>query len=53
MRQAYDLEGIDVEYRVYPAARSFKLALTGILDGTIPWAKRARREIDFEAYPAN
>ena len=53
MRQAYDLEGIDVEYRVYPAARSFKLALTGILDGTIPWAKRAGHEVDFGAYPAN
>ena len=53
MREAYGLEGIDVECRVYPAARSFKHAQTGIIDGTIPWVKRAGREIDFGAYPAN
>lgn len=45
--ESYRLEGIEVKYGFYPAARSFKLAQVGELDGTVPWAKRADREIDF------
>jgi polar amino acid transport system substrate-binding protein len=45
--EAFLLEGIEVEYAFYPAARSYWLAQTGKVDGTIPWAHRAEREADF------
>jgi polar amino acid transport system substrate-binding protein len=45
--EAFLLEGIEVEYAFYPAARSYRLAQTGKVDGTIPWAHRAEREADF------
>ena len=45
--EAFRLEGIEVEYQFFPAARSFSLAKDGKVDGTTPWAKRKGREIDF------
>jgi len=45
--EAFLLEGIEVEYTFYPAARSYKLAQSGKVNGTIPWAYRAEREADF------
>ena len=45
--EAFRLEGIEVEYQFFPAARSFSLAKDGKFDGTTPWAKRKDREIDF------
>jgi polar amino acid transport system substrate-binding protein len=45
--EAYLLEGIKVEYTFMPAARSFYTAEKGQADGTLPWAKRADREVNF------
>jgi len=45
--EAFRLEGVEVEYAFHPASRSFKLAQTGEVDGTIPWAYRTEREADF------
>lgn len=45
--EAFKLEGIEVKYHFYPAARSFKMAQKGQLDGTVPWAERADRHVDF------
>ena len=45
--EAFLLEGIEVEFTFYPAARSYQLAQPGRVNGTIPWAYRAEREADF------
>jgi len=45
--EAFRLEGFEVKYHFLPAARSFKSAKDGILDGTTPWAHRPDREINF------
>lgn len=45
--EAFLLEGIKVEYKLFPAARSFLLAERGIVHGTLPWAKRTGREVHF------
>jgi polar amino acid transport system substrate-binding protein len=45
--EAFLLEGIEVEYAFYPAARSYMLAQSGRVNGTMPWAYRAEREADF------
>ena len=45
--EAFKSQGIAVEYHFFPGARSFKLAQIGTYDATLPWAKRAGREVDF------
>ena len=45
--EAFLLENIKVEYQFLPAARSLTLAKNGLVDGTLPWAERADREVDF------
>jgi polar amino acid transport system substrate-binding protein len=45
--EAFKTQGIVVEYHFFPGARSFKLAQNGTYDATLPWAKRAGREVDF------
>lgn len=45
--EAFLLENIKVEYTFFPAARSFSTAEHGQVDGTLPWAERAGREINF------
>jgi polar amino acid transport system substrate-binding protein len=45
--EAFLLEDIKVEYKFMPAARSFRTAENGQVDGTLPWAERAGREVDF------
>ena len=45
--EAYKTQGISVEYHFFPGARSYKLAQIGTYDATLPWAKRAGREVDF------
>lgn len=45
--EAFRLENITVEYEFLPAARSLLTAKNGQVDGTLPWAMRADRNIDF------
>ncbi len=45
--EAFRLEGVEVEYTFFPAARSYNLAKVGKIDGTMPWAHRDEREVDF------
>lgn len=45
--EAFILENITVEYRFLSAARSLLTARDGQVDGTLPWAMRADRNIDF------
>ena len=42
--EAFRLEGIRVIYKFYPAVRSYYLAEKGVVEGTLPWAKRVDRE---------
>ena len=45
--EAFALVGIKAVFEFLPWKRSFSNAKTGISDGTLPWAKRSGREIDF------
>jgi polar amino acid transport system substrate-binding protein len=44
---AFNLEGIDIHYKFLPGARSYSEARVGMLDATLPWARREGREVDF------
>ena len=45
--EAFLLEDIKVEFQLMPAARSLITAENGLVDGTLPWAERKGREVDF------
>lgn len=47
VKEAFKLEGIDVEYSYYPWARSLKNTEIGEADGSFPWNKTAEREKKF------
>lgn len=37
VKEAFELEGIEVEYKFYPWKRAFEYTKTGEVDGTFPW----------------
>lgn len=44
---AFRLEGIETQYQFLPSARAYYMTRIGEFDGTLPWAKREGRELDF------
>ena len=46
--KAFAVSDIQVEYKFYPWARSYKLAKEGTWDGTIPWSRKPEREQYFD-----
>ena len=45
--EAFKSQGVEVEYKFYPWARSMKLAQSGKLAGTFLWGYKKEREEDF------
>ncbi len=44
VKEAFDLEGINVLYEYYPWARAESLSSVGKVDGTLIWSKNQKRE---------
>ena len=47
VKEAFQLENIDIELSYYPWKRSYMLANTGKSDGTFPWTMSDKRATDF------
>ena len=45
--EAFQLEGVEVQYDFFPWKRSYVIARDGQFDGTFPWAKTEAHENDF------